>query len=123
MLEKIAMIGMFSTILMIFVGGIITTFYGIRELRRLKMDAFQHWKDSYTEMRLLSEYALRMNKAANLQEAAQVEMTLKRDADTRESAKEAIKKELNDGKIPVKKPRVVKDVNGREFNMDELEAL
>ena len=73
------------------------------------------------EMRALSESAIRMSKATNLHEAAQVEMAMSREAVNLEQMKDALAKE--DSKIPVKKPKLVKDLAGRTFDMDELEAL
>lgn len=127
---KIALIASASLILTIALGWMITMYLGIRELRRLGLDAFEHWKDGYAkrndnalrEMRELAESALRMNKATNVHEAAQVEMSLKREAENLKQATKALDTAV-EPKIPVRKPRIVKDVSGRSFDMDDLEAL
>ena len=158
---QLGLILAFSLILLLGIGVVIATFYGIRESRRFGQDLLVHWEKGYAqkvvmaqqkaqtdaveaaavragdavktqalvdamqtglkEMRVLSESAIRISKATNLHEAAQIEMTLTREAVNLEQMKDALAKE--DSKIPVKKPKLVKDLAGRTFDIDELEAL
>ena len=87
-------------------GALVTTWLGIRELRKLGQSAFIHMK------------------AVNVQEAVKATNDLNKAEVDLEQLKDAWTKEMADTeKIPQPKKRVVKDMTGRQFDMDDLEAL
>ncbi len=101
-----ALVLAFCLMFVLAAGAITTTWLGILEMRKLGTSAFQHLK------------------ANNIQEVTKAEIETKRADVDLEQLKDAWQKEMAETeKIPVKKPRMVKDINGRSFNMDDLEAL
>lgn len=96
----------FSLMFLLAAGAIVAAIFGIRELRKTSISAFQHLK------------------ATSLPEVVQAQTDLQRAQIDVEQLKDAWNKEMQEtAKIPQQRKKTVRDVNGKTFNMDELEIL
>lgn len=97
----------FCLMFLLAAGGLATAIFGIRELRRTSISAFQHLK------------------AKDLPEQVKAQTELERAQLDVAQLKDAWEKEMQDEdkKIPKVKPKIVTDINGKKFDMSELEAL
>ena len=96
----------FSMMFLLAAGGLATAVFGILELRKTSISAFQHLKaNSVGEV----------VKANTDQLKAEVDLEQMKDAWMKDMAETA--------KIPQPRKKTVTDVNGRKFDMSELEAL
>lgn len=108
-----ALILAFSLMFVLAVSAMGVAVYGIKEAARSNIALFQHWT--------------RAEKANNVQELVKAEGDTKRaelDLELlKQSWEKEFKQEISDGKIPVPQPKLVTSVDGRRFDMSELETL